>query len=203
MSVNTAKKASVKLNTAAAQQVLKPAASGTTGSANRISSTAPATTGRLPVITNKNNLQTSYKPASSSGTSIAPGISSADYAAMSSEIGEIQTELQKKANTSELENYSSKTEVAEMQETLQGQLDNLSSSVDQSLETVGTQITAINTALEGLDANNIGELRTNVEIIIGHDKTIYDHGTESYKKVRLVGAEDFDKQEVLGITSGN
>ena len=208
---SSVKKASVKMNAAPVQQILKPAATNNSDSANRANPAVTATTGRLPVITNKNNLQTSYKPTTSAGTSIAPGVSSADFAAISDKIDSLEAQVQNKANTSELDNFYDKDTLDVMTDSLQDDIDALNDSVDSSLTTINSDIATIQGRLDALDAGNINELREEVSgiktIITGDDylnlKTIYDYGTNSRKKVRLVGAEEFNKNEALGITSGN
>ena len=187
-SATTVKKASVKANNAMpAQQVLKPA-SVASETSNRISSTS-AVSGRLPVITNKNNLQTSYKPATSAGTSISPGITSADFAAMSERIDALESD---KADATDLNNYYDKDYI-----------DTVNGATDGAITDINTEITSINARINELGAQDYDQLQTTVTEVQGQVtnitnimtadlKTIYDAGSESRKMVKLVN--NFDER---------
>lgn len=191
------KKASIKTNSVATQQVLKPTSSATT---NRIGTAATAvSSGRLPVITSKNNLQTSYKPTTttttvSPGSGVAPGISAADIAAMSDKIESLQQQMLTKA---EAANYYDKDQIDAVNDEFDGKF----TDIDDDITDINSQLSTINSRIDGIDTsatsqqiedlqNSISVYRTEVNnvtnVVNGNLKTIYDAGSNSRKMVRLV-----------------
>lgn len=205
----TVKKASVKSAGVGLKQQTVSAASTERAAVN-------VSTERIPAISVK-NLQTGYKAINTNiGSVNNANTAGARIDDMSEQLDALQSDLDTKADITDLENYYTKPEIDEKFDSLdlgeisdrvtqnESDIENVNERVDVNdgkITIISDQITNINNRIDNIDTisslqymqeiqNRINGYELQLGQVVAASKKIYDTGTNKYKMVRLV--DNFD-----------